>query len=222
MLVEESKIITQMLQGIPQDGISPILNLGSSTLHYRQVDQAFMQENIFSPLDKMNISVVHSDLKSAEGVDLPGNIEDKDFRQQLKDNQFKVILANNLFEQVPNHLSFIELFKDIIPLDGYALISMPYLFPYHNDPIDNDWRPTPEEIAAVFGTDFKAVDGQISIEENNYFQFLVQRPKLLLITFIRIFTPFYKPKSWWNIVKYFPYIFKPFKASIVLLKRIHD
>lgn len=39
---------------------------------------------------------------------------------------------------------------DLIPQNGYLILSVPNAFPYHPDPIDTLFRPTVDELVALF------------------------------------------------------------------------
>ena len=60
-----------------------LLNVGSSTKHFRENKQPWIQENIFDPI-RGHGSVDHLDIKASEGVDIVGDLKDSVFHDQLK------------------------------------------------------------------------------------------------------------------------------------------
>ena len=60
------------------------------------------------------------------------------------------ILCCNIFEHVEDRARFASICHDALRPGGYLVVSVPYSYPYHTDPIDTYLRPTPEEIAAMF------------------------------------------------------------------------
>lgn len=55
---------------------------------------------------------------------------------------------------------------------GYILLTVPYNYKRHLDPIDNMFRPTPEEIANLFpGDKIEVIDKRIiGISDKTYYQ----------------------------------------------------
>src|SRR5579862_354258 len=52
---------------LAQGRVSPLLNLGSSTGHFRTVTKPHIEAGLFAPLRRSGIAIVHSDLKQADG-----------------------------------------------------------------------------------------------------------------------------------------------------------
>ena len=77
------------------DGISPLLNLGASTGHFRHVARPHIQAHLLDPLDQAGVAVYHSDLKAADGVDLAGDILDPAMLAQLQAMTFGCVLRSN-------------------------------------------------------------------------------------------------------------------------------
>jgi hypothetical protein len=130
--------------------ISPLVELGSSTRHFRTVVKPHIDQFLHAPLRARGIRVVHTDIKAAEGVDISGNIYERDVRARLKDVRAKAVLCCNIFEHVEDRAAFAAICDDILEPGGTMVVSVPYSYPIHLDPIDNYFRPTPAEIAALF------------------------------------------------------------------------
>jgi SAM-dependent methyltransferase len=132
-------------------GISPLLNLGSSTGHFREVTQPHIERELFAPLRAAGVQVVHCDLKEDEGVDFAGDILDPDVIRRLKTGGFKCILLSNLLEHVRDREAVAVACEEIVGPGGFILATVPSSYPFHADPIDTYYRPSPAELAKTFG-----------------------------------------------------------------------
>lgn len=130
--------------------VSPLLNLGSGTAEYREIRQPFIERDLFTPLRKAGVKVFHCDLKSAEGIDLAGNVLDPKVQQQLRAMDFKCVLVSNLLEHVTDRDEVMRACAAIVGRGGLILATVPSSYPYHPDPIDTLYRPCPEDLAAAF------------------------------------------------------------------------
>jgi len=133
-----------------QRAVSPLLNLGSSTRAFRETTKPHINDELFGPLAAAGIHVFHSDLKQADGVDLAGDIMDPAVRADLRARNFKCVLCSNLLEHVGDRDAVAAACEEIAGPGGLVLATVPSSFPYHADPIDTGFRPTPSELAALF------------------------------------------------------------------------
>lgn len=130
--------------------VSPLLNLGSSTGAFREGAKPHIEARLFAPLREAGIAVTHCDLKAGEGVDIAGDILDPAIRNRLKAVGFKAVLAANLLEHVRDRPAVAAASEEIAGPGGLILATVPSSAPYHADPIDTGYRPTPSELAAAF------------------------------------------------------------------------
>jgi hypothetical protein len=143
---EAARICELVLAG----GFSPLLNIGSSTEAFRSVERPHIEQNLFAPLRRRGFIVDHLDLKAGRGVDIQGNILDEALRQQLRQRGYRGILLSNVLEHVGDRAAIAAACEDIVGPGGAILASAPASFPYHADPLDSLFRPTPEQIASLF------------------------------------------------------------------------
>jgi hypothetical protein len=132
------------------EGVSPLLNLGSSTRNFREREKPHIERELFGPLGAAGIAVFHSDLKQADGVDLAGDIFDPAVRADLKARGFRTLLIANMLEHVRDRAALIAACEEIVGPGGLILATVPASFPYHADPIDTGYRPSPAALAAAF------------------------------------------------------------------------
>lgn len=149
MRVSEADALREML--LSHGDISPLLNLGSSTRHFREVSQPHIQNNLFAPLEKAGVKIFHSDLKEGDGIDLTGNILDADVVERLAAMNFKTVLLSNLLEHVTDPQAVADACERIVGAGGHILVTVPKSYPYHPDPIDTLYRPSPQKLANLFG-----------------------------------------------------------------------
>ena len=135
---------------LAQGGISPLLNLGSSTRAFREQAKPHIERDLFAPLRAAGVAVFHSDLKQADGVDLAGDIMDPAVRADLKGRGFRTLLIANMLEHVRNRDAVIAACEEIVGPGGLILATVPSSFPYHADPIDTGYRPDPADLSAAF------------------------------------------------------------------------
>ena len=150
MLPQEAKWFAQRFAELGDADISPMLNIGSQTEEFRTRDQPWIDRVLFAPLRARGHIVKHLDIQPAPGVDIVGDLADPAFRAELARMRFRSAMCCNLLEHVVNREEVARLVTAIVPPGGYIFVSVPYRFPYPPDPIDTLFRPTAEELAALF------------------------------------------------------------------------
>ena len=213
MLYEEAKFIGNVMHSLDPNDVFPLLNLGSSSEELAKHRQPWIEEFIFSKARESHHDVVNVDLKANPGVDIVGDVTDPQFLEKLKTMGFKSIICSNMLEHVPTESihRICESLQEIIPENGYLFISGPYKFPYHPDPIDTMFRPNVEEFAELF-SNATLIEGAI-ITSNDH-----RKPVELVKNIARIFMPFYKPKEWIFFPRQFPWLFKNYSATCLILR----
>lgn len=150
MFREESLWIKHALQKLkPATGAKDVANIGSSTSHFRQVIQPHIHSNIIDSLLKSGWNIFNVDVKREEGVDLVADVTSPSFAEPYK-NRFAITICTNLLEHVEDIPLVVKNLVKITRGDGHILITVPYKYKLHYDPIDNGFRPTPQEIVNLF------------------------------------------------------------------------
>ncbi len=150
MLVEEARWFYARLARMEAERLSPMLNVGSQTLHFRRFAQPWIERYIFEPLRERGVKVVHTDIRGGAGVDIVGDLMDAEFIERLRLYRFQSVFCSNLLEHVPQPKILAEQLVSILPLGGLLFVSCPRAFPYHPDPIDTGLRPDVEQLANLF------------------------------------------------------------------------
>lgn len=150
MRVSEAQAIGAALAKLSADSISPCLNVGSSTGEFRTVAQPHIDRYIFASLRDRGVRVIHADIKAAPGVDLVGDVYDPAFKAEVAAMGPRLVICSNLLEHLLDRDGFMDFCRDVLAPGGHMLLTVPCSYPYHLDPIDTGYRPTPAELEALF------------------------------------------------------------------------
>ncbi|MEY2493550.1 MAG: hypothetical protein QOJ45_42 [Verrucomicrobiota bacterium] len=218
MFKAEAIRLRRILLDLP--GVSPLLNLGSSTRHFREVTKPHVESELFAPLRKAGIKIVHSDLKEDEGVDFAGDILDPEVMRRLKGMGFKCVLLSNLLEHVRNREAVAAACEEIVGPGGFILATVPSSYPYHADPIDTGYRPSPAELATAFKRSEPLITEEVT--ELTYAEDLKARGLTvggeLMRTFLWSLIFFVRPRSAAARLHRWRWYSKPRRVAIALLK----
>ena len=217
MLLKEARWLNRHLSTLKPDDIYPMINIGSSTEYYRQVEQPYIDKYLFEPARIRNLKVIHVDAKSAVGVDIVGDLTDPSFLTHLAKYDVRSVMCCSLLEHVTDRTTISSGVLSILKPGGYVIVSVPYKFPYHADPIDTMYRPNIRELAALFpGTSLQKA-GVIRISrfacdmQSNY--------RALCRMVVRVAVPFYRPRRWWENLQRLVKLAFGYKVTCVILRK---
>jgi hypothetical protein len=213
MLIEEARWFASRIAEIDPATIYPMANVGSSTAHFRQVEQPWIDQLLFAPAGAAGRAVVHLDRKAADGVDLVGDLGDPAFVAQAR-GHFRSLLCSNLLEHVIDRGRICAHLLDLVAPGGFLFLSVPRRYPEHRDPIDTGFRPTVEELAGEFA-DTRAIAGEIVVGDR-ILTLLARHPSRVL----PVLMPLYQPSKWWMRVKHWAWAPRRAHASCVLLQKL--
>jgi len=221
MLVSEAEWLGKALSVLPLAEVSPCLNLGSSTVDFRTVIQPHIRDQIIAPNEARGVSFIHADEKDAPGVDVVGDIFDPECQALLESIRPASILCCNMFEHVTDRSALVAVCKRIVRPGGYVIVSVPFSYPYHADPIDTYFRPDPDELMALF-TGCERISSGIVSDQSYWQEFLHNNRKYrllkLLKLILRLCVPLYKWESWKHKAHSVFWLCRPYKVSVVVLK----
>lgn len=160
----EARWIRRQLAGFAPRELSPLVNIGSSTREFREVRQPHIEAEIFAPLRAAGIEVIHTDLKPDNGVDIAGDLHDLDVQARLRARRPRAALTSNLLEHVTERTELARAIGALVEPGGLLIATVPRSYPYHADPIDTGFRPTPDELTALF-PGFALVHGEVVADE---------------------------------------------------------
>ncbi len=145
MFLEESNWIKEEIKKVPD--IENVIDIGGSSLEFRTIRQPYIEENIFKPLKERGIDIVHLDMKEKEGVDISCDISDKSFSIKQK---FDLVICTNILEHIEDLDTSINNISNLVKNNGYLLVTVPYIYPYHPDPIDTMLRFSIKDLEILF------------------------------------------------------------------------
>jgi hypothetical protein len=142
---------------------------------------------------------------------------------------FRSVFCSNLLEHVENREEIARALTLVVPAGGYLFVSCPYRYPYHPDPIDTLFRPTPHELAALFPRT-RTVLAQV-VDCGTYAPYFVQdllrNPlKVAGVVLDRILPARWRPRAPAPVANtgprhesLAPWLFKKMKATCVVLQK---
>jgi len=217
MLIEEARWLAAQLEGLEPRDVFPMCNIGSSTEHFRRIEQPYIDEYLFKPIRARQLQVIHVDTKAAQGVDMVGDLTDPGFMQALSRLNIKSVMCCNLLEHVTDRQLVCGLLQAMTPPGGYLFVTVPHRFPYHEDPIDTMFRPTIDELAALFpgmalhlAAIVRAARPPLEMSDSRW-------PRFRMIA--RACLPFYRPRRWYSVVLGLYEIAIGYKVTCVVLRR---
>lgn len=216
MLKEEAEWIINEVQDLKKAGcdLYPMANIGSSDeSHYS------FQPWIKDLIEELQAGglLKNIDIKASESVDLVGDLLDDNFIDRLKTEGFKCLLCANILTNIKDKEKFADSMQRMVPKGTYIIVSVSNRYPYVADPVDTLYRPTPEELITLFPeTEVVAME---LVSSESFIRFLRRDKKAMLVTIARLFVPFYKFKTWYQLVRYLPLFGKPVRASCAVLKK---
>ena len=195
-----------------------LLNLGSSTKYFRSQVQPHIQK-LFDRMETKGWDIKHLDLKPDEENQYCLDITKPENQKILKAENFDCILIANVLEHIPmaELPEFVKAVLRIAKVGTRVVVTVPYSYPIHEDPIDNRLRPTPEEICRLFKLNS---DGYSKILEcgnflEDFISFSISHQIKILL---RLLTPFYKFQTWLCLFYCLGWLYRPYKISIVQMK----
>jgi hypothetical protein len=215
----ESRWIGERLAEIPDASLFPLLDLGSSTLEFRTAVQPYIDEGIFAPLRARGGQVWHVDAKAGSGIDHAGDLLDPGFVARLQGLRARSALVLSILQHVADRAALARSVVRLVPPGGYIFVSGPRRFPVHRDPIDNLFRPSIEEVHALF-PDTELVASTI-LDAGNWRQWRAEeRGGRSLSRYVaRLCMPFYRPRKWLEVAVEAPYLIRHIETYAVVLRR---
>jgi hypothetical protein len=179
MFEAEARWLRGALESYPAERLSPLLNLGSSDSHFREIVQPWIEREVFAPLRARGVAVTHVDRRDGPGIDLRIDLTDPRDTGRLREREPRAVLCCNLLEHVTQPEVLANNCLETLAGGGLAFVTVPFSYPYHRDPIDTMYRPSPEQLATLF-PNARMREGLILGAGTCYRDELCRRPALLL------------------------------------------
>ncbi|HEV2248007.1 MAG TPA: hypothetical protein VGW37_15255 [Terriglobia bacterium] len=217
MLEIEARWVGESLSKLEAEKLSPILNIGSATLEFRQQVQPWIDRWIFAPLRQRGVEVHHHDVQAGAGIDIRGDLSDKDFVSSLLERRYRTVLCCNLLEHVVDPSAVCAIIERLLEEQGYSVVTVPHDFPYHPDPIDTMFRPEPNELAAMFPS-CRLLDGAI-IDCGTGWDYVEHNPWKLIRRLIRRLSGLREHGGPKGTTSFIPYLFRRFQQTCTVLQK---
>ena len=195
MFEAEACWLRRALEAFPPERLSPLLNLGSSSAVVREAVQPWIDDEVFCPLRTRGVETVHVDMRELPGVDVQADLTDAIEVERLSTLRPNALLCCNLLEHVLEPKQLARHCLDLLPVGGLVFVTVPFSYPYHRDPIDTMYRPSPSELSQLFGG-ARMLDGTILGAGVSYRDAVRERPWILLRHLWRFPVPFLSLERW--------------------------
>jgi len=195
MFEAEARWLRGALDAFPPDRLSPLLNLGSSSVEVRQTVQPWIEHQVFFPLRARNVDVVHVDMRQLPGVDMRADLTNPDDIERLHLLRPRALLCCNLLEHVIEPDRLARHCLDLLTSGGLVFVTVPFSYPYHRDPIDTMYRPNPAQLAELLNG-ARLLDSAILGSGVSYRDAVRERPWILLRHVWRFPVPFLSLEKW--------------------------
>jgi SAM-dependent methyltransferase len=127
-----------------------VLDIGSSTLHYRTVEQPHIEADVMAPLRERKAAITHLDVKEAPGVDVVCDLDLADSTVTSSLGEFELVLFCNILAHVRNPDHALDLVAQLVAPGGWLIADHPARAPRVLDPRANMLRFSPEELGGLF------------------------------------------------------------------------
>jgi len=215
MFEGEAVRVREILLEAGAEHVSPLLNVGSSTAAFRTQDKPHIEAQLFAPLRERGVAICHLDRKADDGVDVIGDILDPALREELAARGFRCVLLCNVLEHVRERQALAAACEQIVGSGGLILATVPSSFPYHADPIETFYRPSPGELAALFrASDLRRGE---TVTGQTYRDAIASLPREFAKTALAALTAIAWPRSFLSRAHRWFWYRRPYRVSVALL-----
>ena len=177
------------------DELSPLLNVGSSTRSFRESAQPWTERNLFEPLRRRGVKLIHLDAKDGDGIDIKADILSDADLPRIRAFHPKAILCCNILEHVREPERLAGRCMEIVGPGGLIFVTVPRSYPHHRDPIDTMYRPAPDDLAQLFRP-AAMLGGEVVDVGESYRGQVRKRPWILFRHILRFPFPFIGFEGW--------------------------
>jgi SAM-dependent methyltransferase len=217
MLEVEAHWVGEAIDRLDAGKLSPLLNLGSATLEFRQQVQPWIDRWIFAPLRERGVEVHHLDLQAGNGIDLRGDLTDEGFVSTLSEHRYRAVLCCNLLEHVIDPEAVCANIERLLFDCGYLIVTVPNRFPYHPDPIDTMFRPAPKDLVGLF-PHCRLLDGAL-LECGTGWDYVEHNPWRLVTKVARRVSGLRQHGGLRGTTSFWPYLFRRFRQTCAVLEK---
>jgi hypothetical protein len=215
MLEAADRWFAAQLAALPASALSPCCDIGSGV-----VSAAPGGTQLRDRLIERGARLVNFDRKIAPGIDISGDIFDPADNRQLARLNARLIICTNVIEHIPGERigEFARILSDCLAGGGYLFISAPRSHPYHLDPIDNMYRPGPEELAGLF-PDLNVLAAAVAVGPTYWHELKHAAPGYSWRMTRRLLKPFRNFQRWKATAHRFGWLWRPYQETCLVLHK---
>jgi hypothetical protein len=217
MFETEAAWLETLLRNRTVEDLSPLLNVGSSTSDFREIEQPWAERRLFAPLRARGVKIIHLDTREGKGIDIKADILSDVDLPRIRTYRPKSILCCNILEHVEDPKGLARRCTEIVGPGGLILVTVPFSYPHHRDPIDTMFRPSPEVLAPLFRPAVM-VQGEIIDVGESYRGQVRRRPWILFRHISRFPFPFIGFKGWKRSMRKLYWLFNNYKITGALFQ----
>src|SRR3712207_461076 len=140
MFRAEAAWLARLLAQRPNEELSPLLNIGSSTARLREIEQPWTERELFAPLRARGGQILHLDFRAGEGIATAAEVLTEADLPKIRAHRPRAILCCNILEHVVEPDRLARRCIDIVGPGGWIYVTVPHSYPHHRDPIDTLYR----------------------------------------------------------------------------------
>jgi SAM-dependent methyltransferase len=157
---------------------SRALDIGSSTLRYRTVEQPHIEQEVLAPLRARGVEIVHLDAKAAPGVDVVCDLDQAGDELAERLGGHDLVLLTSVLHYLREPARAADLAVRTLAPGGHLVAHHPESARRSYDPVDHMLRLSPDELAAMFerrGLERVRADS-VRIDDPRYYRGWLSRP----------------------------------------------
>lgn len=217
MRQQESEVAAKFIFGrLDIHDFRVCINLGCGDIESLRKKKPWIDEQIFDRLRNAGLRVINVDQSKHAGVDVVCDLESADaFEFIFKLPAPRLLILANVVEHLPESSrdQILRRLCSSMRAEDALLITAPFDYPYHPDPIDTMFRPSPPELAKTIP--LKWIE-QTIVSAGSYKQeFLSMSPLKQLRKLIRPFWPLQSSGSWRRSLRIL-WLFKSYRITVML------
>jgi hypothetical protein len=146
--------------------------------------------------------------------------DDADFAK-LKAAKPRAVICTHMFEHVRDRQELSRRLLALLPGHGLFFITVPSSYHEHRDPIDTMYRPTPDELAALFAG--QEILHKSELVGDTYWSHVTRRPLTIFFRhFFRFFVPFLGWKAWKRSMRKLYWLFNNYKVAAIVGRKVAE
>ena len=220
MRPEEAAWIGARLAKYEPTVLSPMLELGAATAYFRTVMKPHIDREVHAPLRSRGVTILHSDIQTGDGVDICGDATHPETQERLRAVGAHCVLCCNMMEHVEDPAELARLCDHILAPGGIMIVTVPYSYPFHLDPIDTYFRPSPDQLVELF-PGYKVIASE-AVEAGSYTKEIQEAGNLpveIAKAAAKLVVPLGGYQKWKSRVHKFMWLTRPYVVSCAVLRK---